>query len=215
MRRVNLLPRSLVVVFVALAAVLMAAPPSFAAPALDISAHQNLKDGQSVTISGSGFKPGLKGIAIGQCRKGYVGPGDCNLQGGAVFRDADAGGKVAQFTIVVKEKFGNVDCTTEECVLAAGPLPTAADAATVKANTWEVTMTFGAAPAAAPAAPAPAAPSVAPSTEAAPVADTGTLPKTGAGDSVPVLLLGATALLGTGVAVMLLVPGRRRPEVGR
>lgn len=209
-RRLTLLPRSLAVLFAALAVVLMSAAPSFAAPALDISAHENLEDGQTVTISGSGFTPGLKGIAIGQCRKGYVGPGDCNLSGGAVFRDADASGNVAEFSIVVKEKFTGVDCTAEVCVLAAGPLPTAADAATVAANTWEVEMTFGAAPVEEPTtAPttAPAAPTTPTTTEA--------LPKTGAGDSVPVLLLGASALVAAGIGAMLLVPGRRRTEATR
>lgn len=208
-RRMTILTRSLVAV-AALALVLVTAPPSFAAPTLTVSASQNLQDGQTVTISGSGFDAGLKGIAIGQCRKGYVGPGDCNLQGGAKFRDADASGNVSSFDIVVKEKFGTIDCTKETCVIAAGPLPGAADDATVKANTYVIEMSFGAA-----AEPTPSAqPSVAATTAAAPTTGD-TLPKTGAGDSVPVLLLGATALVAAGAGVILLVPGRRRAESGR
>jgi LPXTG-motif cell wall-anchored protein len=210
-RRMTILTRSLVAV-AALAVVLVTAPPSFAAPTLTVSASQNLQDGQTVTISGAGFEAGLKGIAIGQCREGYVGPGDCNLQGGAKFRDADGSGNVASFDIVVKEKFGAVDCTKETCVIAAGPLPGAADDATVKANTYVIKMSFGAAPA---AEPTPSAqPSVAATTAATPTTGD-TLPKTGAGDSVPVLLLGATALLAAGAGVMLLVPGRRRAEANR
>ena len=203
-RPVTLLSRALAAA-AAILVVLVTAPPSFAAPTLSVSASQNLKDGQTVTISGSGFTPNLKGIAIGQCVKGYTGPGDCNTAGGAKFRDADASGKVAPFTIVVKEKFAAFDCTKQECVIAAAPLPTNSDAATIKANTYIIPMKFGAAAAATPTTAATAAATTAPSS-------TSTLPKTGAGDSVPVLMLGASALLATGVGVMLLVPGRRRGE---
>lgn len=203
-RRVTLLLRAL---GAALVVVLMAAPPSFAAPTLTVSASEGLEDGQTVTISGAGFDADMKGIAIGQCLKGYVGPADCNLQGGAVFRDADASGNVASFTIVVKEKFGSIDCTTQECVIAAGPLPTAIDQATVDANTYVVPITF--------ASVAPVAAAPAPEAAAPPAAAPGTLPKTGAGDSLPVLVLGASALLAAGVGVMLLVPGRRREVSAR
>src|SRR5690349_17172016 len=84
---------------------IFSASPSFAAPSLEVSATP-LKDGQTVTLSGSGFKPGLKQIAAGQCIEGYTGPGDCSLQGGATFRNADDKGSIGTFTIVVKEKFG-------------------------------------------------------------------------------------------------------------
>jgi hypothetical protein len=211
-RRLSLLLRGLAA---ALVVIVVTAPPSFAAPTLTVSASENLQDGQTVTISGTGFDPNMKGIAIGQCLVGYVGPGDCNLQGGAKFRDADASGNVSSFDIVVKEKFGTVDCTTQKCVIAAGPLPTAVDAATVAANTHEIPITFGS------AAAEPAAETAATTTEttATPATTTpaagDTLPKTGAGDSLPVLVLGASALLAAGVGVMLLVPGRRRSEVTR
>ncbi|KQW53688.1 hypothetical protein ASC77_05325 [Nocardioides sp. Root1257] len=185
----------------ALVVVLVTAPPSFAAPSLTISQTQNLTDGQTLTISASGFEPNLSNIAIGQCSEGYVGPADCNTVSGAVFKTADADGKVAPFTIKVLEVFGDHDCTKEQCVIAGAPLPTNADAATIKANTYVVKISFGA---------AEAAPTAAATTAAA--GDGSTLPKTGAGDSVPVLMLGATALLAAGVGVMLLVPGRRRGE---
>ncbi|MBB3043634.1 LPXTG cell wall anchor domain-containing protein [Nocardioides sp. LMS-CY] len=191
--------------------VLVTAPPSFAAPALTISQTQGLSDGQTLTISGAGFAPNLKGIAIGQCVDGYVGPADCNLQGGAKFRDADASGKVAAFTVVVKKQFGGHDCTKVQCVIAGAPLPTAADKATVSANTSVTKISFGSAAPAEPtqsATDAPATTGDDTSTDAG--SDAGSLPKTGAGDSVPVLMLGATALLAAGVGVVLLVPGRRR-----
>jgi len=200
--RVTLLARALAAV-AALLVVLATAPPSFAAPTLSVSATTGLTDGQTLTISGSGFAPNLQSIAIGQCVSGYVGPADCNTSGGAQFKNADASGNVASFTIKVKEVFGSTDCTKVECVVAAAPLPTNADAATIEANTYVVKISFGAA-AAEPSATATTQPS-----------DTAALPKTGAGDSVPVLMLGATALLAAGMGVMLLVPGRRREGAHR
>jgi hypothetical protein len=202
---VTLLSRVLAAV-AAIVVVLATAPPSFAAPTLTISATTGLTDGQTVTISGAGFAPNLKGLAIGQCVEGYTGPGDCNLAGGAKFRDADASGNVASFTVVVKKVFGAHDCTKVQCVIAGAPLPTASDAATISANTFSTKITFGAAATTATTAPSPTAAAT------TATSDTGTLPKTGAGDSVPVLMLGASALLAAGVGVMLLVPGRRRGE---
>ena len=205
-RRLTVLPRALAAA-AALGVVLVTAPPSFAAPTLNVSATTGLTDGQTVTISGSGFDANLKSIAIGQCTAGYKGPADCNTSGGATFKNADASGKVSSFTIVVKEKFGSVDCTVQKCVIAGSPLPTSSDAATVKRNTYVVPITFGSAAAEPSATAAP--------TSAAQPSDASALPKTGAGDSVPVLLLGASALLAGGIGVVLLVPGRRRGEGAR
>ncbi len=202
--RVTLLSRGLAAI-AALLVVVVTAPPSFAAPTLNVSATTGLTDGQIITISGSGFAPNLESIAIGQCKTGYVGPADCNTLGGAQFKNADASGNVASFTIKVAEKFGSTDCTKQQCVIAAAPLPTNADAAKIKANTYVVNISFGAAAAATPTAAA----TTQTTTQAT---DTSTLPKTGAGDSMPVLMLGATALLAAGIGLMLLVPGRRRGE---
>lgn len=181
------------------------ASPSFAAPSLDVSAT-TLKDGQTVTLTGGGFKAGLKQIAAGQCVEGYTGPGDCNLQGGATFRNADAKGSIGTFTIIVKEKFGAHDCTKVKCVIAAAPLPGASDATTVAANRVVIPVTFGAA-AAAPAATA-ATPAAVAATTAAPVAEATTdaaLPKTGASDLLPIIVLGAGLfmVLGAGLRVGL------------
>jgi hypothetical protein len=198
--RVTLLSRGLAAV-AALLVVIVTAPPSFAAPTLNVSATTGLTDGQIITISGSGFAANMQSIAIGQCKTGYVGPADCNTLGGAQFKNADASGNVASFTIKVAEKFGSTDCTEQQCVIAAAPLPTNTDEAAIKANTYVVDISFGAAASAAPTATASTQPT-----------DTSALPKTGAGDSMPVLMLGATALLAGGIGVMLLVPGRRRGE---
>lgn len=176
--------------------VIFSASPSFAAPSLDVSAKA-LKDGQTVTLTGAGFKPGLKQIAAGQCVEGYTGPGDCNLQGGATFRNADDKGSIGTFTIVVKEKFGAHDCTKVKCVIAAAPLPGAADKATISGNQVVIPVTFGAA--AAPAAETPAA-APAETPAATPAAST-ELPKTGASDLLPVILVGAGLFLVVGAGL--------------
>lgn len=207
--RATVLSRVLAAV-AALVVVLVTAPPSFAAPTLKISQTDGLADGQTVTIAGSGFEPNLNSIAIGQCIDGYVGPADCNTLGGAVFKNADAQGNVASFQIKVSQVFGAHDCTKVQCVIAGSPLPTNADESTIKANTYITNISFGS---------AAAEPSQTASSDASTTTDTTTdttdsaaLPKTGAGDSVPVLLLGASALLAAGVGLVLLVPGRRRGE---
>jgi len=200
-------PKVLIRALAALAATLlvtMIAAPAFAAPTMNVSQLTGLQDGQTVTISGGGFKANLNSIAIGQCTADYVGPADCNTSGGATFKNADASGNVSSFTIVVKEVFGSHDCTKEQCVIAASPLPTNADDATIAANTVVMKMSFA-------SAEAPADPTPTDTATQAP-SDAGSLPQTGAGDSMPVVLLAATTLLAAGVGAMLLVPGRRREE---
>ena len=191
----RLLSRGLAAVGALLLVTLVAAP-AFAAPTLNVSQLTGLTDGQTITVSGSGFEPNLKSIAIGECVQGYTGPSDCNTAGGATFRNADASGSIGSFTITVKKVFGSHDCTKVQCMIAAAPLPNAVDDATVAANTVEMDISFG--------APQPTATPTTGGDD-----DDETLPKTGAGDSVPVLLLGATAMLAIGAGLMLLVPGRR------
>lgn len=197
----RLLSRGLAAVAALLLVTLIAAP-AFAAPSMNVSQLTGLTDGQTLTISGSGFEPNLNSIAIGQCVEGYSGPADCNTATGATFRNADAQGNFGPLTIKVSEVFGDFDCTKVQCMIAAAPLPNAVDAATVSANTVEMNISFASAE-----APAP--------TETAttdPLPDDGddeALPQTGAGDSIPALLLAATAMLAIGAGLVLLVPGRR------
>ncbi len=189
---------------------IVGAPPSMAAPTLEVSQLTGLKDGQTVTVKGSGFKPGLSGIAVGQCIDGMTGPKDCNLPNGSTFRTADASGSIGEFTIVVNEKFGANDCATTKCVIGAQPLPGAVDAATLQGNLVYHDISFGEVA----AAPAPSAPAVAPTTAATTTAPTdSTLPKTGGGDSLPVVVLAGSALVLGGLGVMVAMPSRRRVEV--
>ncbi len=176
----------------------IAAPPAFANASLDISQTQGLKDGQSVTISGSGFKPNLSNIAIGQCIEGMKGPADCNTVGGADFVGADANGNIPATTIIVKEAFGGFDCTKQKCVIGAQPLPGAVDAATLSANTFYADISFGEAP----AEPAPTQAPV-----AAPPSDGGDeLPKTGPGQELALALTLGMLLFLLGGATLWFVP---------
>ena len=179
----------------------VAAPPAFAAPTLNVSQTEGLKDGTVVTISGSGFTPNLKNVAIGQCIEGMKGPSDCNTAGGATFKNVDAQGNIGQFTLVVKEKFGSFDCTTQKCVFGAQPIPGQADAATISANSAFYDLSFGAA-AAAPA------PTTAPAATTAPASGE-QLPKTGPGEELALALGLGLLLLVAGGATLRFVPGQR------
>ena len=209
-----------------LATSLFAASPAWAAPALTVSATEGLSDGQTLTIDGSGFAANLKGIAVGQCRTGFTGPADCNLSGGATFRNADASGAIDQVTVKLSLKFGDVDCTVEQCVIAAEPLPTTSSPEEVAANSVEIPIFFGdaAAPAAAPAAVPAAAPAAAPAvlTPAAGGEDGTSTPLVltsgaPADNSVLYLLIATNLLLaGLGLFLGLTRPGQfRRRAVTR
>lgn len=178
------------------AAAFVAAPPAFAGATLNVSQTEGLTDGTVVKISGSGFTPNLKNIAIGQCIEGMKGPSDCNTGTGAAFKTADAQGNIAEFTLVVKEKFGAFDCTKQQCVFGSQPLPGNETPEVVKANSVYYKLSFGAA-----AAPAP--------TAAAAPATGETLPKTGAGDALLLALGGGVLLAGMGAATLYFTPRQR------
>ena len=198
------LTRALAGVAAVVATSFIAAPPAFAAATLNVSQTEGLSDGTVVKISGSGFTPNLKNIAIGQCIEGMKGPADCNTGGGATFKGADAQGNIPEFTLVVKEKFGKFDCTTQQCVFGAQPLPAAVDAATLKANTVYYDLSFGAAAAAPAPATTPAAPAAGATTTAG-----AELPKTGPGEELAVAIGGGVALLLAGAAGLHFMPRRR------
>ncbi|WP_370614817.1 neocarzinostatin apoprotein domain-containing protein [Mumia qirimensis] len=190
---------------------LICAPAASAAPKIDVSKTSGLTDGASITVSGTGFAPNLKSIAVGQCKTGYTGPADCNTATGATFVNADASGSFKAVTLKMKEKFGSVDCTKQKCVIGAAPLPTNNSAAVVSANTVDVVLEFGAAAPVADPAPTEAAPAPEPTQAVAPETNTaGDLPKTGGMDSLPVLLLAASALVLPGLALLVGMPSRRR-----
>ncbi len=189
------------------------APPSFAAPTLEVSQLEGLTDGQVLTVSGEGYEPGLSEIAVGQCVEGYSGPGDCNLPLGATFRTADANGSIGEFTVTVNEKFGDHDCTVVQCYFASGPIPGKVDEATYKANVVEHKISFGAPAATEPVEEPETAPAA--TTPTTPTTGNEALPKTGGGDSMPVVLLSGSALLLLGLGVIVAFPGRGRTGVAQ
>ena len=190
-----------------LVASVIAAPPAFAQATLNVSQLTGLSDGQVITISGSGFTPNLASIAIGQCVEGASGPSECNTVGGASFKPTDANGNVAEFTIVVKEKFGAYDCTTQQCTIGAQPLPGAEAADVVAANTVYHDISFG------EVAPDPE-PAPEPAPAPAPPADNGgtagdELPKTGPGEELLMAAAGGALLMGLGGFALWLLPRRQ------
>ncbi|WP_157387670.1 neocarzinostatin apoprotein domain-containing protein [Nocardia terrae] len=146
----------------ALAAAL-AGPAAFAAAdpgapaALHLSATTDLAEGQRVTVSGSGFQPGLAAVAVGLCKQGFTnGLKDCDLDGGATFVNIDGEGGFKTLTLTLHARFKEIDCTRQQCVVAAAPLPGTEPAAVIQANSAAVTMSFAGArlpPAATPPPP--------------------------------------------------------------
>ena len=141
------------------------AAPAEKGPVLELSKTEGIAEGDKITVNGSGFKPGLKQIAVGLCIEGYTnGLKHCDLEGGAAFVNADGEGKIPELTLTVATKFLEYDCLIQQCVVGAGPLPGAVPDTIQKANivttrlgfegaTFEPEATESAAPAAADADP--------------------------------------------------------------
>lgn len=91
---------------------------------LHISDTTALQEGQRVTVSGSGFRPGLSAVAVGLCKHGFTnGLTDCDLEGGATFVNIGEDGTFGELTMTARSRFSDVDCAEQQCVIAAGPLP--------------------------------------------------------------------------------------------
>ena len=114
-----------------------------AAPALQVSQVADLTDGQQITVAGTGFRPGLKAVAVGICREGYTnGLKDCDLGGGATFVNIDSKGGFSGVRLKARPKFNGIDCTARQCVIGVAPLPTTSPPAIVNANTAIVRVGF-------------------------------------------------------------------------
>jgi len=100
-------------------------PP--AGPRVTVTPSRGLRDGQTVTVEGFGFKPNTS-LVVAQCRdRGLdTGPGDCNVHvnlltgsyGAAKKVTSDANGHVAPVRLVVAKTFKTVNCGTERCLVA-------------------------------------------------------------------------------------------------
>ncbi|MFB4307428.1 neocarzinostatin apoprotein domain-containing protein [Actinomadura sp. GTD37] len=113
------------------------------APALQVSRSADLAEGETITVTGTGFRPGLKSVAVGLCREGYTnGLKDCDLGGGATFVNIDAKGTLPEVELKTRSKFSGIDCMTRQCVIGAAPLPGAVPKPVVDANTAVVRVGF-------------------------------------------------------------------------
>jgi hypothetical protein len=135
------------VAFAALSVAALAAAPAHAEPAapavLHVSATTGLADGQRVTVSGSGFQPGLAAVAVGLCKQGYTnGLNDCDLNGGAGFVNIAADGTFKTLTLTLHPRFKAIDCLQQQCEVAAAPLPGTEPVAVITANTAVTLMAF-------------------------------------------------------------------------
>lgn len=127
------------------------APPGTAAtpaPAqLRVSRTTDLAEGETITVTGSGFSPGLRSVAVGMCREGYTnGLKDCDLGGGATFVNIDSKGDLPEVRLKARPKFNGLDCATRQCVIGAGPLPGTVPPAVVAANSAIVRVGFRGSP---------------------------------------------------------------------
>ncbi|AYF77000.1 hypothetical protein D7D52_27930 [Nocardia yunnanensis] len=111
--------------------------------ALQISATTDLRDGQRVTVSGSGFQAGLAAVAVGLCKQGFTnGLHDCDLDGGATFVNIAGDGTFKTLTLTLHPRFKEIDCLRQQCVVAAAPLPGTEPAAVIAANSAATPMAF-------------------------------------------------------------------------
>lgn len=118
-----------------------------AEPALRADRTTDLTEGETITVTGSGFRPGLKSVAVGLCREGYTnGLKDCDLGGGATFVNVDAGGRLPEVRLKARATFNGIDCAARQCVIGAAPLPGAVPPAVVASNTAIVRVGFQGSP---------------------------------------------------------------------
>ncbi|WP_436775835.1 neocarzinostatin apoprotein domain-containing protein [Yinghuangia sp. YIM S09857] len=110
--------------------------------AVEVTASTGLVPGQKVTVSGTGFQPGLRAVAVGQCSEGYTGPQHCDLGAGATFVNIDADGRLPEVVLTMVTSVHGVDCLTRQCVIGVGPLPGTNPQPLVDANTVDVRIGF-------------------------------------------------------------------------
>lgn len=111
--------------------------------ALQLSASTELREGQRVTVGGTGFQPGLAAVAVGLCKQGFTnGIKDCDLDGGATFVNIAADGTFRTLTLTLHTRFKDIDCLRQQCVVAAAPLPGTEPAAVIAANSASTAMAF-------------------------------------------------------------------------
>ncbi|MEU0876329.1 GPS-CTERM domain-containing protein [Nocardia brasiliensis] len=110
---------------------------------IQVGTTTGLVDGQRITVQGSGFRPGLAAVAVGMCKQGFSnGLQDCDLDGGATFVNIGDDGTFAPLTLTARHRFHGIDCTEQQCVIAAAPLPGTEPPAIIAANSAAVSVDF-------------------------------------------------------------------------
>ncbi|MEV6342784.1 neocarzinostatin apoprotein domain-containing protein [Actinoplanes sp. NPDC051851] len=202
----------------ATSAVFLDTSPAMASPKLHVSKVKNLKDGEKITVYGTGFTKNLTDIALGQCIKNPATSSDCNLTGGAEFVASSSSGKTKTITLTLAKTFTGHKCGTSGCVIAAQLLPSSHSASEVAANKVQVAITFGSSTSTTTSTTTAAtttttttdsdSDSDATSTSSSAAADS--LAKTGPGMEWASMALVGTALLLPGLGLLAMLPARRR-----
>jgi hypothetical protein len=199
---------ALVLAPLALALALFATPASAAAPSITITPSSGLTNGQSVTVSISGFSANVATINVVQCLSTGSSASSCNVADGKLFQKTNASGALT-VTMTVRTTFGANDCTKSQCMIAAheGTSATSGNnaqknisfASAAKPTPTTTHATTASTPTSTSATAGGATSSAAAAGTAAPTgADTGT----GVSTSPPLL-----AELGAALAVLLLAVG--------
>jgi len=116
----------------AVVAVGLWAVPAGATPLLTVTPNTGLLDGQSVSVSASGYTPGA-GLAVLECTTGASSESDCDLSTVA-YVNADASGAVSTtygvFRVIFTANDGaGVDCAPSQCVLVVANIGDQTEAA--------------------------------------------------------------------------------------
>jgi hypothetical protein len=119
----------------AVVAVGLWAVPAGATPLLTVTPNAGLVDGQSVSVSASGYTPGA-GLAVLECTAGASSENDCDLSTVA-YVNADASSAVSTTYGVFREIFtandgAGLDCAPSQCVLVVANIGDQTEAASAE-----------------------------------------------------------------------------------
>jgi hypothetical protein len=90
---------------------------SAASQAVTVMPATGLTDGQTVTVSGTGWTPNTGQLMIVQCPAQGASQNTCNIAGGKLFQKADGQGRFS-VQMTVKISFGSTDCAKVQCQIA-------------------------------------------------------------------------------------------------
>lgn len=90
---------------------------SAATQAVSVTPATGLHDGQTVTVSGTGWTPNSGQLMIVQCPSQGASQSTCNIAGGKLFQKADGHGNFS-VQLTVKASFGPTDCMKVQCQIA-------------------------------------------------------------------------------------------------